>query len=247
MAAKRVHINATEAVPKVVAKFVADKSKEAVQARGEFYIGVSGGSVAKFLGKELPAMEGIQWAKWHVYFCDERLVGFDNDDSTYKLYKENWLAGKTSLPEEQMYAIKPELSVEEAAKDYASKVDKVPKNEKGLPVFDLLVLGMGPDGHTCSLFPGHPLLNETSLTIAPISDSPKPPPCRVTMTFPVIDSSRCALFASTGAGKADNVKRVLEVEEAVPLPAARVNPQGEVHWFLDEAAAGKLTKQYSNM
>lgn len=87
MAAKRVHINATEAVPKVVAKFVADKSKEAVQARGEFYIGVSGGSVAKFLGKELPAMEGIQWAKWHVYFCDERLVGFDNDDSTYKLYK----------------------------------------------------------------------------------------------------------------------------------------------------------------
>lgn len=247
MAAKRVHVLETTAVPKAVAAFVAEKSKQAVQDRGAFYIGVSGGSVAKFLGQELPTSEGISWEKWHVYFCDERLVPFDNDDSTYKLYKEHWLGGKANLPENQLYAIKPDLTVDEAAKDYASQVDKVPKNDKGFPVFDLLVLGMGPDGHTCSLFPGHKLLDEKSLAIAPISDSPKPPPCRVTMTFPVINSARCALFASTGAGKADNVMRVLEGEETNPLPAARVHPQGEVHWFLDEAAAGKLTKQYSNM
>lgn len=247
MATKKIHVNATESVPNVVARFVADQSKEAVNARGAFYIGVSGGSVAKFLGKELPLIKEIQWDKWHVFFCDERLVPFDNDDSTYKLYKEHFLGGKTSLPDSQMYNIKPDLPVEEAAKDYALQVEKVPKNEKGIPVFDLLVLGMGPDGHTCSLFPGHPLLNETELMIAPISDSPKPPPCRVTMTYPVINSSRCALFASTGAGKADNVKKVLEDDASDPLPAARVNPQGEVHWFLDEAAASKLSKQYSNM
>lgn len=87
MAAKRVHVLETTAVPKAVASFVAEKSKQAVQERGAFYIGVSGGSVAKFLGQELPAAEGISWGKWHVYFCDERLVPFDNDDSTYKLYK----------------------------------------------------------------------------------------------------------------------------------------------------------------
>lgn len=97
------------------------------------------------------------------------------------------------------------FSAEEAATAYENKVKEFFPNEK-LPVFDLLLLGMGPDGHTCSLFPGHKLLNETSRWIAPITDSPKPPPSRVTMTFPVVNNADVCAIAASGIEKADMIK-----------------------------------------
>ncbi|XP_033626383.1 6-phosphogluconolactonase-like [Asterias rubens] len=243
MASRKVHVLQTEDVPSAVCDFVAEQSKSAVRERGAFYLGVSGGSVAKFMIEGLPKIQNVEWGKWHVFFCDERLVSFDDGDSTYRIYKE--LIGKVKLPESQLYAINPSLSVNDAAKDYATKLNAVPKGPDGMPVFDLLVLGMGPDGHTCSLFPGHKLLEEESLVIAPIDDSPKPPPCRVTITYPVIKAARCAMFASTGAGKAEVVQRVLEGNELPLLPAARVQlTKGTVHWFLDKAAAGNLQAKY---
>ncbi|XP_026316007.1 6-phosphogluconolactonase, partial [Hyposmocoma kahamanoa] len=105
--------------------------------------------------------------------------------------------------------------------------------------FDLLLLGMGPDGHTCSLFPGHPLLNETDTPVAAITDSPKPPPERITITFPVINNARNCIFAISGAGKADMVKRILKDKE--DLPAGRVNPEsGSLYWIIDNSAAVHL-------
>lgn len=90
--------------------------------------------------------------------------------------------------------------------DYAQQVAQAFPTARGIPKFDLLILGMGPDGHTCSLFPDHPLIEETNVLIASIVDSPKPPPCRITMTFPLINSSKCCIFAVCGEGKADVVK-----------------------------------------
>ncbi|XP_071494043.1 6-phosphogluconolactonase-like [Diadema antillarum] len=245
MDSKKVHILPTSKIPDAVCSFVAEASREAIANRGAFYIGVSGGSVANFLGDGLPHLTDIHWEKWHIFFCDERHVPFDHADSTYRIYKEK-LVGKTNLQESQLYGIKPDMSVEDAAKDYAEVVKKVPASSGGcLPVFDLLVLGMGPDGHTCSLFPGHMLLNETSLIVAPISDSPKPPPCRVTLTYPVINAARSAMFASAGAGKAVILQRVLEGKDDPPLPAARVKlSEGTVHWFIDESAASELKSSY---
>lgn len=107
---------------------------------------------------------------------------------------------------------------------------------KTIPKFDLLLLGMGPDGHTCSLFPGHALLAEDKVLVAPIADSPKPPPRRITMTYPLINNARACVFAMSGAGKADMVKRILGDGEQ--LPAGLVRPtNGTLTWILDEAAA----------
>lgn len=97
------------------------------------------------------------------------------------------------------------FSAEKAAMDYVKKLSiYFPSNY--IPRFDLLLLGMGPDGHTCSLFPGHPLLEETSVWVASITDSPKPPPCRITLTFPVINNTRLAIFIATGESKASMIK-----------------------------------------
>ena len=97
------------------------------------------------------------------------------------------------------------FTAEEAAKDYIKKMS-VYFPPDSVPRFDVLLLGMGPDGHTCSLFPNHRLLDETSLWVCPINDSPKPPPSRITLTFPVINNARACIFAATGEGKKEMVK-----------------------------------------
>lgn len=97
------------------------------------------------------------------------------------------------------------VAVDEAAKDYIQKMS-VYFAPYDLPRFDALILGVGPDGHTCSLFPGHKLCEETSVWVAPISDSPKPPPNRITFTFPILNNARYCAFIATGSSKADILK-----------------------------------------
>ncbi|BFZ20101.1 hypothetical protein BsWGS_23140 [Bradybaena similaris] len=238
MAAPAIRVYSSELqVAENLCELVVTKANAAIKERGVFTIGVSGGSAAKFLCDGLPQV-ATDWSKWRVFFCDERHVPFSDPECTYSFYKTHLLS-KVALSMDHIFPLNPALTVEQAADDYEQKLRSVFTD--GLPRFDVLVLGMGPDGHTCSLFPGHPLLQESKRIAAPISDSPKPPPQRVTLTFPVINNASCAVFASCGAGKADIVQQVLEGHSDDPLPAARVRPtNGEVIWILDQGAAAKL-------
>lgn len=147
-----------------------------------------------------------------------------------------------------VYAINDALSAEGAADDYETVLKHLVKNNvvdfsaaTGFPKFDLMLLGMGPDGHVASLFPGHPLLEENQKWVTFIKDSPKPPPERITFTFPVINSSAYIALVVTGAGKAGAVQTALgKSESSHKLPVRMVSPEGVLTWFLDKAAASKL-------
>ncbi|KAK9882387.1 hypothetical protein WA026_020910 [Henosepilachna vigintioctopunctata] len=213
-------------------------AKESIAKDNIFKIGLSGGSVATFLTIGIPKIK-TDFTKWKLFFCDERNVPEDSNDSTYGFYKSA-LIGTSKLTEDHFIRIKQGVSAKEAAADYTEQLKRYFPGET-VPKFHLLLLGMGPDGHTCSLFPNHPLLEETDEWIAAITDSPKPPSERITMTFKVVNNSKNCVFVVCGKEKAGIVKRILHNKE--DLPASRVNPtSGEVYWMLDEEAAGDLQK-----
>lgn len=158
-------------------------------------------------------------------------MALDHADSNYRAAKDAFLNGLPTT----VITINANVSVEDAAKEYEEK----------LPAqFDLILLGMGPDGHTASLFPGHALLEETKRRVAFIKDSPKPPSQRITLTLPCINGARNVFFVTTGASKADFVARcAIDVSklEADPLPSARVRPtNGSLVWYIDDDAGSKL-------
>uniref|UniRef100_A0A8C5PKP3 6-phosphogluconolactonase n=1 Tax=Leptobrachium leishanense TaxID=445787 RepID=A0A8C5PKP3_9ANUR len=210
------------------------------QGSNGFKLGLSGGSLVQLLSRELPKTPGLCTQDWKVALCDERLLPFTDPESTYGEYQRH-LIQHGVLSESQFVKIDPSLSVEEAAADYTRKLRELfPGSD--VPSFDLLILGLGPDGHTASLFPGHPLLEEKDQIVAPIKDSPKPPPERVTLTLPVINAAKTVVFVATGESKAGVLKRILQDAESDPLPAARVAPtHGKLLWLLDEPAARELT------
>ncbi|WJX40553.1 6-phosphogluconolactonase 3, chloroplastic [Trifolium repens] len=249
MASVQVEIFEKEELAVSLAKYTADLSNKFTHQRGAFTVCLSGGSLINYLQKllEPPYVDSIQWAKWHVFWVDERVVPKDHQDSNYKLAFDGFLS-KVPIPPGNVYAINDALSAEGAADDYETCVKHLVNSNviassstSGFPKFDLMLLGMGPDGHVASLFPGHPLVQENKKWVTSINDSPKPPPERITFTFPVINSSAYIALVVTGSGKADAVHSALRGSgTSEKLPAALVSPEGELKWFLDKGAASKL-------
>jgi 6-phosphogluconolactonase len=204
-----------------------------VAARGTFTVALSGGSLPSLLAA---GATGADTSAWTVLLADERLVPLDHADSNYALIRSQ-LPGVSAS---NIIPIDPALAVGECAQNYTAKVETALVSSGG--VFDAVFLGLGPDGHTASLFPGHALLSAVEGVVAAIADSPKPPAERVTLTLPVINSARAVVFVCTGAGKAEVVKDILENPKST-LPGALVKPGGssELDWFIDSGAASKLT------
>ncbi|XP_077246298.1 putative 6-phosphogluconolactonase 4, chloroplastic [Tasmannia lanceolata] len=233
-----------------LAKYITDLSEKFVRERGAFTVVLSGGSLVKALRKlvESPYFDSIEWAKWHVFWADERVVPKDHADSNYKLAYDGFLSKVPILPG-HIYAINESLSAEGAADDYETCIKQLVKTKvvdfsptNGFPKFDLILLGMGPDGHIASLFPGHPLIKENKRWITFIKDSPKPPPERITFTFPVINSAANIAIVATGAGKADALHKALGTDQSsISLPIQMVSAEdGETAWFTDKEATSKL-------
>ncbi|KAI9468959.1 MAG: 6-phosphogluconolactonase [Benjaminiella poitrasii] len=226
-------------------RFVQTESRKAIADHGYFSVAISGGSLPKILSKELAFNENVEFSKWHLFWADERCVGYDDADSNYLEVKKSLLNHIPQIPQENIHPIHEQYAIakdaEKAASEYEQQLEGFFKNT--LPSFDLLLLGMGPDGHCCSLFPGHPLLEERTRWVAPIVDSPKPPPERITLTYPVVNNSKLVVFVTAGDGKKEMVQQIIEQPEK-NLPCQRVQPvNGKVYWFIDHAAAANLRKE----
>ncbi|RLM62302.1 putative 6-phosphogluconolactonase 3, chloroplastic [Panicum miliaceum] len=244
--------DAEEDLAASLAKRTAELSARFAAERGTFTVVLSGGSLVKALRKltEPPYLEAVDWSKWHVFWVDERVVPKDHADSNYKLASDEFLS-KVPIPAGQVYAINNALSAEGAAEDYETRLRQLVKDGvigmspvTGFPKFDLMLMGMGPDGHVASLFPGHPVVHENQKWVTFVKDSPKPPPERITFTLPVINSSACIALVVTGAGKAGAVHKALSEEQNTSdlLPVEMVSLQdGELTWFTDKSAVSMLS------
>ncbi|KAI9512634.1 hypothetical protein F5148DRAFT_1161679 [Russula earlei] len=223
-----------------LAEYIIKAQRESVDKRGRFTVAISGGSLPKTL-TALISKSGVKWDKWHVFYADERVVPLDHEDSNHKLAQDT-LYSKVPIPRENIHTIDESLQddLEELADAYEKELVRefAQKDSARFPVFDLILLGVGPDGHTASLFPGHELLSENDRWVAYIEDSPKPPPRRVTLTFPVINHAARVAFVATGVGKVQILHDILDTPE-LGLPAARVRPvaSGQLVWFVDDAAS----------
>jgi 6-phosphogluconolactonase len=178
----------------------------------------------------------------HVFYADERVVPLDHEDSNHKLAQDT-LFSKVPIPSENVHPIDYEAlhdDLEELADAYEKELIRefAQRDSARFPIFDLVLLGVGPDGHTASLFPAHALLSESDRWVAYVEDSPKPPPRRVTLTLPVINHAARVAFVASGAGKAHVLREILDTPE-LGLPAARVRPvaPGQLVWFVDDAAS----------
>ncbi|KAH0945492.1 hypothetical protein HN011_003853 [Eciton burchellii] len=201
-----------------------------------FRFGISGGSMVQLLAECLPNI-ATDWSRWRFFFCDERVVPLEDPESNFGLYKTNFI-GKVPVTEEQFIKVDPELNAENAAKDYIKKMAFFFPPDR-LPRFDCLLLGLGQDGHTCSLFPGHRALDDENMWVTWELNSPKPPSSRISLTMPVINNARMCIFIATGAGKAEIIEKVLRDKK--DLPATRVEPvDGTLFWLLDQEAASRL-------
>ncbi|KAE9463229.1 hypothetical protein C3L33_04864, partial [Rhododendron williamsianum] len=241
---------AEEDVAVALAKYIARLSDVHTKGKGVFTVVLSGGTLIDTMRKlaEPPYLDAIDWSKWHVFWLDERVVHKTDPLSNYKLAYDGFLS-KVAIPPNNVYAINDALPApEDAADDYEACLKSLVEKKvlelsqaSSFPKFDLMLLGMGPDGHVASLFPKHPLLQEKNRWVTYIKDSPKMPPERITFTFPVINSSAYIALVVTGADLAKAVHIALGNHEPSDiLPVQMVSPEGELTWFLDKPAASKI-------
>ena len=197
---------------------VVSAAAAAVAARGRFALAIPGGSVVSLLARGLAAP--VAAPNWHVFWADERRVPLADPQSNFRLAETELLP---KLAGAQIHPIRG------SAADYETELRPF------LPL-DLVLLGVGEDGHVASLFPEHPATRETARLVAEVHDAPKPPPDRVTLTFPVLNAARETLVVAAGAGKAAVVGRIFSAPG--DLPAQRLS--GSPRWLLDRAAAAHL-------
>jgi 6-phosphogluconolactonase len=223
-----------EGLARRVAQWIVDL---AADSRGRFAICLSGGSTPRRLYELLAESlyrEALPWQQVHWFWGDERFVPWDHPESNYGMVWKTMLS-RAPAPAQNIHGIPATGTHAEAAGAYERALKSYYGSDSldaSRPLFDVNLLGLGPDGHTASLFPGTSLLDERERWAADIVGA-RPEP-RITLTYPVLESSRHTAFLVAGADKREVLARVLAGDRA--LPAARVRPVGELIWHVDEAA-----------
>lgn len=208
----------------------------------EFHCALSGGSTPKLLFNFLAEhyAESKVWFKLHVYWGDERCVEPTDDESNYKMTKE-LLLSKVDIPENNVHRIRGEEDPLKEVTRYTNEIiGSIHANNK-LPVFDLVILGMGDDGHTASIFP-HEFDFMTSENICEVATHPTSGQNRITLTGPVINNAREVVFLVTGEGKKERIAEIFNrTGNWEKYPASSITPTpGSIYWFIDQAAASEL-------
>jgi 6-phosphogluconolactonase len=197
-----------------------------------FRLALAGGSTPRATYRQLAQKNGLRWECTEIFFGDERFVPPDSPDSNYRMAREALL---DKVAPRGLFVIPTDDTPDSAAARY----DEILHQQYGasvldpaVPLFDLTLLGLGPDGHTASLLPGQPVLQEEKRWAAAVPQGRDEP--RITLTYRALNSSRLILFLVTGADKAEAVRKA----RAGDLPAGGLKPHGDVLWLLDKAAAG---------
>jgi 6-phosphogluconolactonase len=228
--------------PPALARRVAEwMTNTALAAQGPCLVSLSGGSTPKALYGLLASDEfrgRFPWQKVFWYWGDERFVPPDHPDSNYRMAREAMLA-KVPAPAENIHPVPTDGSPEEAARRYERMLQRAygaSTLDPSRPLFDIMLLGLGADGHTASLLPGDPALDERTRWVVAVSHGR--PEVRITLTYPAIESSRHVAFLVEGISKAPVLSAIRAGESRAP--AARVQPVGELIWFVDRAAAADM-------
>ena len=214
-------------------------AREAIRDHGAFYLALSGGSTPRHLHQILAQPENqqqIEWNKLHIYFGDERNVPIEHPDSNYRMAMETLLS-KVPVPASQIHAIPTGCDqMQDCASRYAEQLTRLPQ-QNGMPCFDLILLGMGGDGHTASLFPHTEILEEHQRSVASVF-VPKLDSWRVSLTYPVLNLAKTIMVLVSGDSKADVLYEVFN-EPSRNYPIQRIH-NDHLEWYADTPAATRL-------
>jgi glucose-6-phosphate dehydrogenase assembly protein OpcA len=227
---------------------VAARLAEAIAERGEAHLVVTGGTIGTATAEALPAAfveHEVDAEAVHVWWGDERFVDAESEDRNDQSVRAGFL-DKIEFSPARVHPVPSTasgMSLEEAAAWYGQELDRAggdrPFRTRGEAFFDVLLLGVGPDGHVASLFPRHPAQQLDGASAVAVTDSPKPPPLRISLTWPVVNSARHVALLAAGEGKAEAVAHAHEGIDPWEVPASSVRGLESTTWYLDAAAAGR--------
>lgn len=219
-------------------KIILDKIQSAISERGQFTIALSGGSTPKPLYEAI-ASQNLPWEKIHVFWGDERYVPPDHADSNQGMARQAWL-DRVNMPAANIHPMPTdEAEPAVAASKHEEQLRDFLKVQEGeFPVFDVILLGMGDDGHTASLFPHTEALQVRDRLVTVGNKDGQP---RLTFTVPLINSARCVLFVVAGSNKRPALAEIFSATgDDQTYPSRLIQPQGELWWLLDESAGQEL-------
>ncbi len=220
---------------------------DAQAARGQAHVVLTGGSMGSTILASLrdsPALAAVAWDRVSLWWGDERFLPDGHEDRN-EVQNREALLDHVPLDQAKVHAVAPEGSdaggtLEDAAADYARQLASAAAAGESSPLFDVVLLGVGPDGHVASLFPGRPELDITRHSAVAVHDSPKPPPSRVSLTFRSLRHAREVWFIVSGSDKSDAVARGVRGDDVHRTPAAHVHGELRTLWLVDEDAARDL-------